>query len=120
VWRSAALALASTLLSPAATQGRLEGDCFVLQKRMFKVISPIERKDGSTYWMRVGTGFANKDDSINIYLDAMPKDMKLQLRELTEEELREREGRRSDVGARRTNGTPSASAPLASQDQIPF
>jgi hypothetical protein len=116
------LALAPTLLSPAATLGRLEGVYFVVQKRMFKVISPIERKDGSTYWMRVGSGFANKDDSINIYLDAMPKDMKLQLRELTEEELRERESRRSDLGGRRTNGTSSASAsaPLASQDQIPF
>jgi hypothetical protein len=88
---------------------------------MFKVISPIERKDGTTYWMRVGSGFANKDDSINIYLDAMPKDMKLQLRELTEEELRERDSRRAEFSARRGgSGTNPISPALPGQDQIPF
>jgi hypothetical protein len=88
---------------------------------MFKVISPIERKDGTTYWMRVGTGFTNKDDSINLYLDAMPKDMKLQVRELTEEELRERDSRRTEAGARRGgNGADPVGPSLATQDQIPF
>ena len=93
----------------------------MVQKRMFKVICPIERKDGTTYWMRVGTGFTNKDDSINLYLDAMPKDMKLQIRELTEEELRERDSRRSEFAGRRNNdGTNHVGTTIPTQDQIPF
>ncbi len=64
-------------------------------KRMFKVLCPIPRKDGSRFWMRLGSGFTNKDDSINVYLDAFPKDGVFQLRELDENELREREARRS-------------------------
>ena len=51
-------------------------------KKMFKVLSPILKKDGTTFWMRVGTGFSNKDDSVNLYLDVLPKDGKLQMREL--------------------------------------
>ncbi len=59
-------------------------------KKMFKVLSPITKKDGTTFWMRVGTGFPNKDDSVNVYLDVFPKDGKLQLREMDERDLRER------------------------------
>ena len=64
-------------------------------KRIFKVLSPIAKKDGGTWWMRLGSAFTNKDDSINVYLDAIPKDGKFQLRELDANELREREERRS-------------------------
>lgn len=56
-------------------------------KKMFKVLSPIVKKDGSTFWMRVGTGFPNKDDSVNVYLDVFPKDGKLQLREFDERDM---------------------------------
>lgn len=64
--------------------------------RMFKVIAPIEKKDGSTFWMRVGTGYPNKDQSINLYLDAMPFNHKLQIREVEEEDLQPRNGRKHD------------------------
>jgi hypothetical protein len=67
-------------------------------KKMYKVISPIEKRGGGTYWLRVGSAFTNKDDSINLYLDAMPapngKSFQLQIRELTEEDLRRRETNR--------------------------
>lgn len=66
--------------------------------RMFKVISPIEKKDGSTFWMRVGTGYPNKDQSINLYLDAIPFNHKLQLREVDDEDLAPR-GRKREDGA---------------------
>src|SRR5688572_27354688 len=60
-------------------------------KKSYKVLSPLAKKDGSTYWMRLGTAYTNKDDSINLYLDAMPptKDNRyhLQIRELDAEEL---------------------------------
>ena len=92
----------------------------MFQKRMFKVISPIEKKDGGTkYWMRVGTGFTNKDDSINIYLDAWPKNFQLQLRELDEEDLRKRDGApRSSLGmtSLTLNGGLAPAAPAATDD----
>ena len=91
----------------------------MLQKRMFKVVCPIEKKDGgSTYWMRIGTAFTNKDDSINIYLDAYPApphQAKLQLRELDEAELRANAERRASYAPR----APAAGAAEPIQD-LPF
>ena len=84
---------------------------------MFKILCPIERKDGSTYWMRVGTGFPNKDDSVNLYLDVLPANQKLQLREMDEEDLREKDGRGKRPEARAARpGTPG----LATADGLPF
>lgn len=90
------------------------------QKRMFKVISPIERKDGGKFWMRCGTAYVNKDNSINVYLDAVPcapsKDghgVTLQLRELTEEELRERADKKATYAARGTLDDAFKNPPLA-------
>ena len=53
-----------------------------MHKQMFKVMCPIEKKDGTgTYWGRAGVGYRNKDESINLYLDFLPINGKLQLRE---------------------------------------
>lgn len=83
-------------------------------KKMFKVISPITNNKGETvYWMRIGNAFTNKDDSLNIYLDALPRTFQLQLRELDEEDLRRRESYRhgSARGAQSANErTPSPAA----------
>ena len=88
-------------------------------KKMFKILCPIERKDGKTHWMRVGTGFPNKDDSVNLYLDVLPANLKLQLRELTEEDLRDREGR-----ARSSPGTGTGGSTVHHQlgiaNDVPF
>jgi hypothetical protein len=81
----------------------------VNKPRMFKIISPVEKKDGSTFWMRVGTAFPNKDQSINLYLDAMPFNHKLQLREMEEEDLTPRGRKRDDAGA-----------PAANPSDLPF
>jgi len=108
-------------------------------KRMFKVISPIDKRDGGKWWLRCGTAYVNKDNSINVYLEALPlvgqKDgqgVTLQLRELTEEEMRERSEKRSTYSARGTlnsqlgapstldfNHAPAASEPGA-VDAVPF
>ncbi len=67
----------------------------MLQKKMFKVIAHIERANGKgSYWMRLGTAFPNKDESINVYLDAIPVDLKtcaLQLREMDEEDFKKKD-----------------------------
>ena len=88
-----------------------------MKGKMFKVLSPIEKKGGGTYWMRCGTGFENKDGSYNMYLDAFPKNFQLQLREMDEDDLT-----RSD-GSRRTNhvtGVPPMAAPTTAQESVPF
>jgi len=78
-------------------------------KKMFKVLCPIARKDGSTFWMRVGTAFPNRDQSINLYLDALPTNQKLQVREMDEDDLREREGRsRGRSSSTTTTGSAEA------------
>jgi hypothetical protein len=93
-------------------------------KRMYKVVCPVKMKDGGTYWMRLGTGFDNKDNSINVIMNAFPvgqDEIKLQIREMTPDELRERAEKRSSFQARGTvdyNGLPSA-APATASD-VPF
>ena len=82
----------------------------VNKPRMFKVITPIEKKDGGTYWMRVGTGFPNKDQSINLYLDAMPFNHKLQIREMEDEDLAPRGRKRDDA----------AGASASASSDLPF
>jgi hypothetical protein len=80
---------------------------------MFKVISPIEKKGGGKFWMRLGSAFVNRDDSINVYLDAVPKNLEFQLRELTEEEL----SRKSSYGDSHAKALPPAGGDA---NQIPF
>jgi hypothetical protein len=60
-------------------------------KKMFKVLCPVEKDGKTTHWIRCGTGFPNRDQSFNLYLDVFPKNGKLQMRELDEEDLRARD-----------------------------
>ena len=85
----------------------------MLQKRTFKVLAAIPKRDGGHWWMKCGAGHTNKDDSINVYLDAVPRDLKFTLRELDEEDLRRREAYRA------THGEGGAAAP-PSTDPTPF
>src|SRR2546423_13148917 len=67
-------------------------------KRMMKVLCPVEKEGEkkATYWIRCGTAFWNRDQSINLYIDVLPLNGKLQLRELDEDDLREKGGRRGE------------------------
>ena len=79
------------------------------KKKMFKVLCPIPKRDGGgTWWMRVGSGFENKDRSINMYVDVLPVrgDITLQLRELDDSDLRERDSPRH-------SSSPKSVAPMA-------
>ena len=40
-----------------------------------------EGKDGKSYWTKIGTAFVNRDGSLNAYLDLVPRDGKIQIRE---------------------------------------
>ena len=92
-------------------------------KKMWKVICPVEKKDGTgTHWARLGVAYGNKDESINLYLDSLPLNGKLQLREWTEEELRERDQRRASSQSRSSVANlPLPADSLSSGTQpIPF
>ena len=42
----------------------------------------VVSKDGQKpFWVKVGTAFTNKDDSINVYLNALPLNGELNIRE---------------------------------------
>jgi len=116
----AELRLASRLLWSSSTQRRRK-ETSVTDKKMFKIMCAIPKKDGGTYWMRLGNGFENRDNSINMYLNALPApnlksgQYELQLRELDAEDLRRRE-------SYATSSTPLSRAVTAATagDAVPF
>jgi hypothetical protein len=56
-----------------------------MSSKPMNVYTPIQRTDGGdTFWIKVGIARVNRDNSINIYLDALPVNGKLQLREKIE------------------------------------
>lgn len=54
----------------------------------------VERNQGKSYWVRIGTGFVNKDGSITVKLDAVPVNGTLQVREWESPEVRALEMRK--------------------------
>jgi hypothetical protein len=78
------LALARRLLCTCGDAKRRKE---TVMSKMFKVISAVERDGKTKFWMRVGSAFVNRDNSINVYLDAVPKSMQFQLREPDERDL---------------------------------
>jgi hypothetical protein len=95
----------------------------VSQKKMFKVLAmfPFSKSGGErgTRWMRVGTGFENRDASINIVLDVIPKNFEIQLREFDEEELRKRD-QPVDPSAFVRSAVAPLRAPAATVDPPPY
>jgi len=89
----------------------------VMQKKMYKVLAPIQKQNNQgTFFMRVGSGYTNKDDSINLYLDVIPcgleaGKLKLQIRELDENDLRQRETSRTSYGRPLGEGGTGLDAP---------
>lgn len=82
-------------------------------RKMFKVLCPMESRTGHKWWMRMGSAFTNKDNSINLYLDAMPTKpgATLQLREMTEEDMRIANERRAAFNLpRNSNGVTTGAA----------
>jgi hypothetical protein len=102
------------LLGSGLDASASERELPVLQKKMFKVLSAIDKRDGGTFWMRVGSGFTNRDNSVNIYLDVLPKSFQFQLRELDEEDLRRRDSNRTGAAT----GAGAESTPASAE--LPF
>jgi hypothetical protein len=45
-----------------------------------RVLCPITTKDGRTFWLRLGAAYENRDSSMNVYLDGLPINGRLQIR----------------------------------------
>ena len=80
-----------------------------MQSTMKKVLSPTEKKNGGTYWLRIGSAFINRDGSTNVYLDAYPTNGKLQIRDLDERDLENMQ-----------KGRNGSSADAGSNGELPF
>ncbi len=89
-------------------------------KKTYKVLAMISKKDGGTHWMRIGTAYQNKDDSINAYVDAFPREGKLQIRELDEEDLRQRESGRAASATAGASPPAHGGTPVLTADGVPF
>jgi hypothetical protein len=88
------------------------------RNRMMKVLTPYEGKDGKTHWQRLGSAFPNKDGSTNVYLNGLPTNGRLQIRDLDEDDLRAR-GRRDDLGGGLGGALPGGMSSRP-QDDLPF
>lgn len=49
-------------------------------KEKLDVFTIIERENARPFWVRVGVAFRNKDGSLNLYLDALPVNGRLNVR----------------------------------------
>lgn len=107
--QNARLRVASPLLKAfvdACTRREREPAMNTPDRKMYKILCPMER-NGRKWWMSMGTAFGNKDSSINLYLDAIPvnqTNFHLQLREYTEEDMRQSAERRAAFNANRGTG----------------
>jgi hypothetical protein len=69
----------------------------------------IVERSGRRYWNRVGSAFPNRDGSMNIFLDSLPRDGKIQIRE----DDRDRAESRRDRGALAEEALESLETPPA-------
>lgn len=52
----------------------------------------IVKRGEKSFWNRIGSAFHNRDGSMNIYLDALPRDGKVQIREASERDQNKERG----------------------------
>ena len=84
---------------------------------MLKVLSPVEGKNGKTFWMRVGSAFVNRDGSTNVYLDAYPTSGKLHLRALDE---RDKSPNKGSDAAMAYRAAAEGGSGFSNQNDLPF
>jgi hypothetical protein len=50
-------------------------------KKMHAVYTVVPKPEGKDLWLRVGSAFPNRDGSLTVFLDAVPINGRLQIRE---------------------------------------
>ena len=64
------------------------------EKRMWDAYHVREYSEGKSQWTRIGVAFLNRDQSINVVLDALPITGKVQLRLKDSQEKSKQKGNR--------------------------
>ncbi len=59
----------------------------------------IVQKGERSFWNRIGTAFRNRDGSYNVYLDTLPRDGKVQIREIKDEDRAKGPGALAEAAA---------------------
>jgi hypothetical protein len=62
------------------------------ESKRYKVLCPVTNRDGKTFWKLLGIAFPNHDGSTNVYLDGLPLNGKLQIREWDDVPTHRRDG----------------------------
>jgi len=93
-------------------------------KKQLKVLSMNEVR-GRTIWRKIGVAFFNSDGSINVYLDALPVNGKLNIRVDDYDPEQNRPGRAPPVRRRGRQDDPEPNSPEPynpefEEDDIPF
>ena len=76
------------------------------QTKRKKVFCPVSRQDGKTYWLQLGSAFTNGDRSINVYLDCLPVNGRLQIRDWEDPPWEKRSGEKPEPATGRTVPLP--------------
>lgn len=71
------------------------------KKSEHKGVFAVTERDGKSFWTRVGVCLPNRDGSMNILLDALPTNAKLQIREDERRDDEETQSQRADRNERR-------------------
>jgi hypothetical protein len=50
-------------------------------KKMHAVYTVVPKPEGKDLWLRIGSAFPNRDGSLTVFLDAVPINGRLQIRE---------------------------------------
>lgn len=67
------------------------------QSKSVKDVFHIKEDDkGKAFWTKIGSAFVNRDGSINAYLDALPRDGKIQIRDRKPKDSQGRSSRRDE------------------------
>ena len=80
-------------------------------------IKQIDEKNGEekkTVWVKAGSAWVNRDGSLNVYLDVLPLDGKLHVREALEDKRAEG----SNSRAASTNGSSTQEAAMSTADSM--
>lgn len=67
------------------------------QRKAWDVFHITEHVAGKPRWVTIGIAFLNRDQSINVFLDAFPKDGKIQLRDRNERKQQKLKGELHEV-----------------------
>jgi hypothetical protein len=78
----------------AAREGHMEQQqtSSAVGRKPWAAYNIVERGE-KHFWNRVGSAFKNRDGSYNIYLDALPRDGKIQIREIRDDDREQRKER---------------------------